>query len=113
MEQNRRSTDDNRLWEVIGNHDGRLTTLEAAKYQGEQAIMNHRQETSSHIEKLEAKVEQMFNKITTEIFTPLLQRVGRIERFMYFAIGGGSVLGILLTIIVNWDNIKSFFGGHP
>ena len=101
MEYERReNTDQNRLWEAMGKHDGRLTALEAAQYQQQQAITNHRAETNGYLTRMEGKIDSWMKQINGDI--------SMIKRLIYLGIGGGIAFLFVLLYI---DKIRAFLGG--
>jgi hypothetical protein len=84
--------DENKIWETIGEHKSKLTTLEASQYQMQQSILNVRAELNGNFQRHEDRVEKWLHEVKDDILAPLLERVGRMEKFMYAVVGGATVI---------------------
>ena len=95
IDERRTNTLDN-LMMKLGEHEGRLTTLEANIIQQQQSNVNLRAELTGNFQRHEERVENWLKEIKDEILKPLLSRVGRMERFMYIlGAGGAAILGFV------------------
>lgn len=110
-ENNIYKLDDKDIWTELGNHGARLTNLEAANYQAGQALLNHKAETNGNLKDFKEEVRIMVDGFKKD-FKDLLGEVGHIKYFMYFSYGVTATIGVLFTIIIQWDALKHFFGGH-
>lgn len=112
-ENSRDPFDTNRIWEVLGEHKGKISGLEGRQYQVEQAVVNVRAESLGNLEKIENRINNFLDEIKRDIIKPLLDRaektdarVGRIEKFLYIFLGGAATLFSFVKYI---DEIKHFF----
>jgi DNA-binding transcriptional MocR family regulator len=95
------------IWEILGEHKGRLAKVETDIFQQQQANLNLRAELNGNFQRHEDRVEGWLHEVRTEILQPLLNRVGRMEKFMYMVVGGGMALWLL---VINGAKIKEFIG---
>lgn len=92
MDEKRVEGDQNRLWEKMGEHDGRIKNLETGQYQQQQANVNLRAELTGNFQRHEDRVENWLHEVKDEILKPMLARVARIEKFIYWGTGGAATL---------------------
>lgn len=93
------TTEDNKIWEKLGEHQGKLVNLEAGQYQMQQSILNVRAELTGNFQRHEDRVEKWLHEVKDEILSPLLGRVARMEKFMYVAVGGATVFFGFLKLL--------------
>jgi len=88
-----------KIWETLGEHKGKLTNLEASQYQMQQNILNVRAELTGNFQRHEDRVEKWLHEVKDEILAPLLGRVARMEKFMYIVAGGAAVLFAVIKFL--------------
>lgn len=120
MDERRATLDANRLWEKIGEHDGRIKSVEAGQYQAGQAIINHRGETMTMIREIRIDSEKYHNSIA-ERFDSIGKKLDVFQKFQWVLIGGGVVVGAMVTtmsiiawnILSNYEKIKWLWTSNP
>jgi hypothetical protein len=90
------TNDDNKIWETLGEHKGKLVNLEAGQYQMQQSIINVRAELTDNFKRHEDRVEKWLHEVKDDFLTPLAADVSSMKRFIYLATGGGIALFGLL-----------------